>query len=203
MKVAVSYLDSVNLKETIKKINNSIADYIHLDLMDGKYVESDNINIENINLLKETTKPIDIHLMVNDPLKYLDYFSNLNVDRITVHPRTVTNFPLLREKVNERNIKLGIAINPNETVDELKDYFSLVDSILVMSVNPGKGGQTFIDDVLSKIAQIKTINSKLIIGFDGGINSETVKKLHDVDYVVSGSYIYHSSDYNEAIKSLK
>ncbi len=203
MKVAVSFLDSIDIEKTIKEIDNSIADYIHLDLMDGEYVKKNNINSFNINLLKNTTKPIDIHLMVNNPIKYLSLFKDLNVYRITVHINTVNDFTILKNKLKEQNIKLGIAINPNEEINNYLNYLNDIDSVLIMGVYPGKGNQKFIPEIIPKINAIRAINSHLVIGVDGGINKDTIKLLPKVDYIVSGSYIYHSSNYNLAIESLK
>lgn len=203
MKVAVSFLDSIDIEKTIKEIDNSIADYIHLDLMDGEYVKKNNINSFNINLLKNTNKPIDIHLMVNNPIKYLSLFKDLNVYRITVHINTVNDFTILKNKLKEQNIKLGIAINPNEEINNYLNYLNDIDSVLIMGVYPGKGNQKFIPEIIPKINAIRAINSHLVIGVDGGINKDTIKLLPKVDYIVSGSYIYHSSNYNLAIESLK
>ena len=203
--IAVSYLKSNYQKhETIKKINESIADYIHVDLMDGLYVENNNFSInEVINYLKDTTKPLDIHLMVKNPMIYIHDLAKLKPENITFHLDSTDNPKEVIELIKEYNIKVGIAINPNESIDILNEYYDLIDYVLIMSVYPGKGGQEFIPNVLDKIKLIE--NKNLLIGIDGGINDETIKYLknYKIDIIISGSYICMSNNYNKQIENLK
>lgn len=204
MKIAVSYINSRYDKEkTIKLIDESDADYIHVDIMDGKYVANNNIDEETFLLLASTSKALDVHLMVNDPLKYLTYLKNLKVEAITVHPKAVLDFSALLQELMARNIKVGIAINPKEKVEEFAKYIVLIDKVLIMGVEPGSGGQKFIDSVIPKINEIRKLNENVEIGIDGGINDEVITKLKGLDYVVSGSFICNSSSFNEQINKLK
>jgi len=203
--IAVSYLKSKYEKaETIKLIDNSDADLIHVDLMDGVYVENKNFTIEEVlNDLKDTTKPLDIHLMVNNPEIYICDLSKLKPFAITFH-LDGTKKPLeVIELIKDYNIKVGIAINPNEDIHILNDYFKLIDYVLIMSVVPGKGGQSFIREVLSKVRKLET--KDLIIGIDGGINDDTINYLkgYKIDIIISGSYICMSDNYNKSINILK
>lgn len=208
MKIAVSYLKSDDYRKCIKDICSSRADYVHCDLCDGKYVETKNFSINQISkILKESTKPLDIHLMVKDPIKYVDTFALLNTETIIIHLNSCKNFNETIEYIKMLGIKVGIAINPDEDINELLPYINDIDEVLVMSVVPGKGGQSFIMDVIPKIealSKLKT-NYNFILAVDGGINAETVKYLEniDIDLLVSGSYITESENYNLAIKGLK
>jgi len=203
--IAVSYLKSKYDKlEIINKINESDADLIHVDLMDGLYVENKNFTLEEVlNDLKGVTKLLDIHLMVKEPEKYIEDLAKLNVWAITFH-LDGTNNPLKTiELIKKHNIKVGIAINPNEDIDILDDYYDLIQYVLVMSVYPGKGGQEFIPEVVDKISKLKTKN--VLVGIDGGINDKTIKHLngHNLDVVISGSYVCMSDNFNEKISELK
>ena len=202
--IAVSYLKSkFSKEETIKKIDASIADFIHVDLMDGIYVGNNNFTIEDvINDLKNINKPLDIHLMVKEPIKYIDDLAKLKPDIITFHLDSTTDPLNVIELIKDYNIKVGIAINPNEDISILNNYYDLIDYVLIMGVYPGKGGQTFIKEVLQKIKFIESY--KILIGIDGGINSETIDYLKDykIDIIISGSYVCMNDDYNKQIRNL-
>ena len=203
--ISVSFLKSkLNKKDTIKKINESIADAIHVDLMDGLYVRTNNFTIkEVIDDLKDTFKPLDIHLMVNNPEKYIKDLAILKPMIITFHLNTTSNIDEVINMIKDYNIKVGIAINPDEDVNLLNNYIDKIDYVLIMSVYPGKGGQTFIKDVLEKLKYLK--NKNVLIGIDGGINEESIKYLKDyhIDNIISGSFICMSDDYNKQIEILK
>jgi len=203
--IAVSYLKSkINKTNTIKKINESNADYIHVDLMDGLYAGENNFTInEVIEDLKNTTKPIDIHLMVNNPEKYIEKLSDLKPDIITFHLDSANNPYEVIDLIKKYNIKVGIAINPDENINILNDYIDKIDYILIMSVYPGSGGQTFIKEVLNKIDLINKLN--VMVGIDGGINENTINYLknYNIDIIVSGSFICMNDDYNKYINILK
>ena len=206
MKIAVSYLSSNNYLECINKINESNADYVHVDLCDGKYVNTKNFEIKDtIKLLKNSKKPLNIHLMVENPKKIIKYFKKLNVESITIH--NLSNSKKILNYIKKKGFKCGIALNPNENIDLIKDYLNLIDELLIMSVVPGKGGQSFINNTLEKIDNINSIKNSyhFITAIDGGINNETIKLLKDknIDLVISGSYITNSKDYNETINKLK
>jgi len=203
--ISVSYLKSIyNKKDTIKKIDESIADMIHVDLMDGLYVENKNFTIDEvIDDLKDTIKPLDIHLMVNNPEIYIDELAKLKPFAITFHLDSTNKKDDVINQIKDYNIKVGIAINPDEDISILDGYLELIDYVLVMSVVPGKGGQPFIKDVLDKIKQLE--NKNILIGIDGGINSESITYLknYKIDIIISGSYVCMSDDYNMKIGELK
>lgn len=203
--ISVSYLKSkFDKKTTIEKIDQSLADMIHVDLMDGKYVENKNFNIfEVINDLKDTNKPLEIHLMVNNPEIYIDELAKLKPFIISFHLDSTKNPLEVINLIKDYNIKVGIAVNPDEEVNILNDYLDLLDYVLIMSVVPGKGGQSFIKEVLNKVNLLE--NKNILIGIDGGINEKTIKYLKEykIDNIISGSYICMNDNYNNQIKKLK
>lgn len=201
--ISVSFIKSkLNKIETIKKIDKSNASYIHIDLMDGLYVS--NSNLDNyLDGLNNTTKSLDVHLMVNNPLNYIDNFAKLNTEIITFHLDSLDNPLEVINKIKEYNIKVGIAINPSDNINIIDNYLDLIDYVLVMSVVPGKGGQEFIKDTINKVELLQ--NKNVLLGIDGGINFETIKYLknYKIDIYVSGSYICMSDNYNEQIEKLR
>lgn len=207
MKIAVSYLKSDNYKKTIEKINETSADLLHVDMCDGKYVSNKNFTIsELVKLLKNSTKPLDIHMMVKDPLKYVDELAMLNVDAITIHIDSCNDPLSVIDYIQSIGLKAGIAINPDQDIKMLNPFLGKVDEVLVMSVVPGLGGQSFIESTVDKLNEIIALKDKynFTIGVDGGINLETidyVKNKH-IDKVISGSYITMSDSYEDAIKKL-
>ena len=208
MKIAVSFLKSDNYKKCIEKINASKADYIHVDMCDGKYVEEKNFVLSDLlKTLKVASKPLDVHMMVNNPLKYIDSFAFYDTEYITIHLNSCKDLNEVIDYISSIGIKVGIAINPDEEISLLEPYLDKIDKVLIMSVVPGKGGQEFMESVISKIDELNELKDKyhFITSIDGGINDETIKLINDknIDLVVSGSYITNQEDYNEAIKSLK
>ena len=203
--ISVSYLKSkYDELTTIKLIDESIADLIHVDLMDGLYVPNKNFELKQvIKLLTGTKKMLDIHLMVNDPLEYIEELSTLNVKIITIHLDSTNNLEKTIQMIKDKNILVGVAINPDENVDILNDYLDKIDYVLIMSVYPGKGGQTFISEVTSKVRKLQ--DKDILIGIDGGINKDTVHYLKDlsIDNIISGSFICMSDDFNARIKELQ
>lgn len=203
--IAVSFLKSKYDKlTTIQKIDKSIADLIHVDLMDGLYVSEKNFTIDEIiNDLKDTTKPLDIHLMVNNPEIYIPSLAQLKPAIITIHLNSTPRLNNVISMIKEYNIKVGIAINPDEDVYLLDNYLDIIDYVLIMSVYPGKGGQSFIKEVLNKVDYLKS--KKILLGIDGGINDITIDYIKELgfDIIVSGSYICLSDDYNKQISVLK
>ena len=201
--IAVSYLKSkTDNLTTIKKICDSSADMIHVDLMDGLYVKYKNFEIDNvIDELKDASKPLDVHLMVLNPEEYISKIALLKPDIITIHltPNIMNAIKLIKEY----NIKVGIAINPNEESFLLDKYIDLIDYVLIMGVYPGLGGQTFINDVLKKVNYFK--DKDLLLGIDGGVNGDTIKdiKKYNFDIIVSGSFICMNDDYDKQISILR
>ena len=203
--IAVSFLKSLYSRcETIKKIDESDADLIHIDLLDGIYAGVNNLQIDEIiNELKNTKKKLDIHLMIKEPFEIIKKLVNLNVWTITFHLNATTNPIEIIEYIKKYNIKVGIAINPDEDIKLIDKYLNLIDYVLIMSVYPGMGGQKFIPEVLNKIPYL--YNKNVLIGIDGGINEDTIKYLKDykIDNVVSGSFVCMNNDYNLQINKLK
>ena len=209
MKVAVSYLKSAFSKEeTLKKIEKSEADYIHVDLMDGIFVEKNNLDVsETISLLKDCQKPLDIHLMLEHPEKTIEELERLNPKTITVHVE-IGNVEHILENLIKKKILKGLAINPETDWKKLLPYLNKIDQVLVMSVHPGKGGQSFLPESIQKVKEIYKIRQEKKLSFqiamDGGINEETAFLVKDyVDILISGSYICMSDNFEEKILKLK
>ncbi len=203
MKVSVSFLKYQNSKaETIQKISQTSADYIHVDIMDGLFVSQKNDDLDEfINLLKDCNKPLDIHLMVLNPLVYINKLKVLNPMFITIQAEILNPLVYIKQ-IKKANIKVGLAINPNTDISLLDNYLKYIDLVLIMSVNPGLGGQKFIEEVIPKIKKLKSKN--VLISIDGGINDETIKLVkEDVDICVSGSYICLSDNFEKQINKLR
>lgn len=206
MLVSVSFLKNKNgEKQTIYDIDKSNADFIHVDIMDGKFVDNNNFTYEEIkDYFKDITKPLDVHLMVNDNLSYIKEFVKLKPQYITFHIESCDNVDECIKYIHDHNIKAGIALNPDTRVYNILPYIKDIDLVLVLSVNPGYGGQEFKKEVLKKINELKALQSKYnyIINVDGGINGETIKDINS-DMVVSGFYVVSQDSYNERINELK
>ena len=208
MKVAVSYLKStLSAEKTIEKITETSADYIHVDLMDGLFVPKKNDDLEyHINLLQNQTKPLDIHLMMIDPIESIKKLQILQPATITVH----LEIPKLKESLellDTFKIGKGIAVNPETDIEKITPYLKEINEVLLMSVHPGAGGQTFMPSVVPKITWLKnyrkTHNLQFTIAVDGGINDQTISAIKDVDLVISGSFICESDDYEQQITKLR
>jgi len=197
-------------KDTIKEINESNADYLHIDLFDGKFVDNiQQLPTELKKILGINKKPLDVHLMAVDPLKYLDFFANQNTEYFTFHYEAVKNIDLVIEQIRATGLKIGLAIMLETKVKDIEPYLDAFDQILVMSVGGGAGGEPFNEIALEKITELKALkelnNYRYLINVDGGINEETVTavKAAGTDMVVSGSYVCLSENMNEAIDILK
>ena len=205
IKISPSILSSNNRIDTIKKLNNTNCEYIHIDTMDGIFVPNKQMDLEEIiTLEKHTTKPLDIHLMTENPINYIKHLGNKNIEYITFHLEINKNINEIINKIKSLNYKVGISIKPNTKVDELIPYLDKIDLVLIMSVEPGFGGQKFIPETLEKTKTIRNINKDITIEIDGGINDSNINiiKKH-VDIAVVGSYIINNDDYNKAINNLK
>lgn len=209
MKVSVSYISSdYDLKETIKRINESNADYIHMDIMDGKMVPNKELNIKKV--LKYAKKDLDIHLMVKKPSKYLKYFKgNKLVKNIYFHPdyeKGVLNFI---DQLKKYNISPGIVIDKDDDIEKFAHFYKHVDRVLLMTVKAGYGGQSMLGNALYKTKELleyrDSNDEKFKILIDGGITDKTIKEFHglDIDTVISGSFICKSKNFNNQINKLK
>ena len=200
--------DFANLEYDIKRVENYVP-WIHLDIMDGHFVPNISFGIPVVKSLRSKTKLFfDTHLMIENPQDYIDKFISVGSDLITFHyEATKENTINVIEQIKNQNKMVGLSIKPKTSVDEIKEYINLVDLILIMTVEPGFGGQKFMEDCACKIKEVKKYsnNENLIIQIDGGINEQTGKFCTDLgaNSLVAGSYIYNSSDVEEKINSLK
>lgn len=207
MKITVSYINSLyDSKKTVDLINETSADAIHVDLIDGIYAGTKNFDINHLpEIFKDNRKPIDIHMMVNRPSGYLNDLLKLKPICIYIHPSTEPSaFGLLNE-LNNYGIKRGLVINPDEEIPSFSHYFPYVDRVLLMSVVPGKGGQKFLDNTKDRLQELISFkkDNDFEIYVDGGINDETIKEVLNADGVISGSYICMNKDFENQIMKLK
>ena len=208
MLVSTSFLSSNNIPRDLKKLNETDTDYIHVDVMDGKFVPNKTMPFSEMkNIYKYTSKRLDVHLMVNDPTKYINDYATLNTEYITIHEEIAVDIIEMLKLIKSYGIKCGLAIKPDTLVSDLVPYLPLLDLVLVMSVEPGAGGQKFIMESEDKIKEVKTLidtyNLSTKISVDGGINSETKDYCSLCDILVSGSYIVNSLDFSKQIDSLR
>lgn len=203
MKLSISLLSIKNRLEFIKKINDYDIDYIHIDVMDNTFTNNVAYSIEEINEInKISNKKLDIHLMVNDPIKYINSFNNMNIEYIIFHVEIDKDINNLINTVHGMGCKCGLAINPNTNIDVLEQYINNIDLILVMSVMPGYGGQLFINSIYNKLESLRNKYKNITISVDGGINQDNIYKLSSlVDMVVIGSYL--STETKEKIDMIK
>lgn len=208
MKLSVSILSiKNNLKNNIDIIDKSKVDFIHLDIMDSIFVNNKTWDFNNVlELVKDATKPLDVHLMVKDVKRYIDDYKKLSPSYITFHLEAVENHLDIIDYIKNHNIKVGMSIKPNTPLSKLTPYLKYLDLVLVMSVEPGMGGQTFIDSTENKLKELKDIRNKNNYNFqievDGGINDVTINKCKDADIVVVGSFITNSNNYIEQINKI-
>lgn len=209
MKVSVSVLSNeIKPQDIVKKLDLSKPDYIHIDIMDGKFVSNKTWTTSEVKKFTSySTLPLEVHLMVNNPSKYIEDYALMNTSIIIFHYEAVKDINEMINKVKLYGLKVGIAINPETNINVLIPYLNMIDEVLIMSVHPGKSGQSFIEESLEKISALKNIilesNYKTIISVDGGINNETGTLCKDagVDELVSASYIH--KDIINNIKTLK
>ncbi len=202
--------DFANLQRDIEMINESDADWFHIDIMDGVFVPNISFGmpvLEAIN--RHAGKVIDVHLMIVDPDRYIKTFSDLGADILTVHFEACTHLHRTLQAIKAEGMRAGVAINPHTNVSLLEDVINDIDLVCIMSVNPGFGGQSFIENTYKKTQQLKEIivdnQAKTQIEIDGGVNSKNAKKLIDAgaDVLVAGSFVFKSQDPKQTVKELK
>ena len=206
-KVSVSFLSSKHEAKDILKIENTSADYLHVDVMDGKFVKKKHKPYKMIYKMNSSiNKRLDVHLMEKKPYKNINNFALLNTEYITIHVE-IEKVDEYLDQIKDYGIKCGLAINPDTDISALEPYLEKIDLILIMSVKPGKGGQEFIEDTIKKILKIKKVivskKLKMKLSVDGGINDEIAKRLDFVDIIVSGSYVIGNDDFESAIDAIR
>ncbi|MAE08970.1 MAG: ribulose-phosphate 3-epimerase [Bacteroidetes bacterium] len=198
------------LKADVEMINNSDADWFHLDIMDGVFVPNISFGLPIVKTIKSNAKkPLDVHLMIVHPERYISDFKSAGADILTIHYEASTHLHRSINEIKEEGMKAGVVLNPHTSVNVLEDIISEVDLVLLMSVNPGFGGQKFIENTYIKISKLKNLiiktNSKSLIEIDGGVNLENASKLINTgaDVLVAGNTVFSSSDPISTIHKLK
>ena len=202
--------DFANLQRDIEMINNSDADWFHIDIMDGVFVPNISFGMPVLrDIAKHATKTIDVHLMIVDPDRYISTFKNLGADILTVHYEACTHLHRTLQAIKAQGMKAGVALNPHTSISLLEDTIQDIDLVCLMSVNPGFGGQSFIENTYDKVIALKELitqkGASTIIEIDGGVTSKNAKQLADAgaDVLVAGSYVFKSEDPTKTITDLK
>lgn len=206
MKISTSILSiQDNIEENILKLKNTSTDFIHLDVMDGIFVPNQKDFLSYKEFILQAKKPLDIHFMVENVEEYISKYETFYPDYMTFHIETKK---AIQENIDriKKNCKVGLSINPATDVEEIIPYLDQIDLVLVMSVIPGRGGQTFMEEITKKIEYLNQIREEKKLSFaievDGGINKDTIKKIASCDIAVVGSYITNAIDYEQQIRNL-
>lgn len=210
MEISVSILNSSDRVSDVKKLNNTSCDYIHIDVMDGIFVPPLEFSIpEVMDIINNSNKKIDIHLMCDNPISYVRELVGYDIHNITIHREISNDINEVIEVIKKHNIKVGMSIKPNTDIKEIMDYLDYLDLILIMSVEPGYGGQSFIMSSLDKVRELRRIindrNLDIKIEIDGGVKDTNIALIKDagVDISVVGSYITKSDNFEECIEKLQ
>ena len=202
--------DFLHLSKDIEMVNRSQADWFHLDIMDGVFVPNISYGLPVVSQIKKmATKPLDVHLMIVQPERYVEAFHKAGADILTVHYETCTHLHRTIQQIKAQGMKAGVSLNPHTPVSLLEDVIEDIDVVLLMSVNPGFGGQSFIEQTINKVDKLKKLimesNSHTLIEIDGGVNFETGKRLVNAgaDALVAGSFVFNATDPEANIKGLK
>lgn len=202
--------DFGNLQRDVEMINNSEADWFHIDIMDGVFVPNISYGMPVLDAInKHAKKILDVHLMIVDPDRYIKTFKDLGTDILTVHYEACTHLHRTIQAINAEGMKAGVALNPHTNVNVLEDIIQDLDLVLIMSVNPGFGGQSFIENTYDKVRKVKAMieakGASTIIEIDGGVTSKNAKALVDAgaDALVAGSFVFKSENPTATIAELK
>ena len=202
--------DFANLQRDIEMINNSAADWFHIDIMDGVFVPNISFGMPVLEAIaKHATKPLDVHLMIVDPDRYIQTFANLGATILTVHYEACTHLHRTLQAIKAAGMQAGVALNPHTSIDLLEDVICDIDLVCLMSVNPGFGGQSFIENTYSKIEKLKHLidkkGAKTRIEIDGGVTDQNAKQLVDAgaDVLVAGNFVFKATNPIETILDLK
>ena len=202
--------DFANLQRDVEMINSSDADWFHIDIMDGVFVPNISFGMPVLrDIAKHATKTIDVHLMIVDPDRYISTFKNLGADILTVHYEACTHLHRTLQAIKAQGMKAGVALNPHTSISLLEDTIQDIDLVCLMSVNPGFGGQSFIENTYDKVIALKELitrkGANTIIEIDGGVTNKNAKQLADAgaDVLVAGSYVFKSEDPTKTITNLK
>ena len=202
--------DFLHLSKDIEMVNRSQADWFHFDIMDGVFVPNISYGLPVVSQIKKmATKPLDVHLMIVQPERYVEAFHKAGADILTVHYEACTHLHRTIQQIKAQGMKAGVSLNPHTPVSLLEDVIEDIDVVLLMSVNPGFGGQSFIEQTINKVDKLKKLimesNSHTLIEIDGGVNFETGKRLVNAgaDALVAGSFVFNSPDPEANIKGLK
>jgi ribulose-phosphate 3-epimerase len=202
--------DFANLQRDIEMINNSDADWFHIDIMDGVFVPNISFGMPVLrDIVKHATKTIDVHLMIVDPDRYIQTFADLGSNILTVHYEACTHLHRTTQAIKAAGMKAGVALNPHTSVQLLEDVIQDLDMVCLMSVNPGFGGQSFIENTYTKVRALKEMiarkNAATLIEIDGGVTNKNAKQLVDAgaDVLVAGSYVFKASDPVTTVKELR
>lgn len=201
--------DFLNLGRDIEMLNQSKAEWIHLDIMDGLFVPNISFGLPVVQAIrKATTKTLDVHLMIEQPERYITAFADAGADVFTLHYEASRHLHRAMQQIRDAGMKAGVVLNPHTPVELLQDLLPYLDLVLLMSVNPGFGGQKFIPQILDKTVRLKKMIEKrgleVLIEVDGGVNAETAAQLFDAgaDALVAGSYVFGSEDPQKTIERL-